>query len=273
MMNLNKNSNEIICYPSEGSSNSFELEDSSFWFKHRNLILEKIFKRFPINGDFADIGGGNGYQLMKIAELNKSNKNILIEPSQQGCLNAKKRKIKEVYNMTFEDFNFRKYNLNGIGLFDVLEHIKNDYEFLSNLLNKLKKGSRIYVTVPAHHFLWSDVDPYGGHFRRYNKKMVNTISSKLDVTLEYFSYFFAYLLPISYILRALPYKLGKRLTKEQLKSQEKNQHNPTGLTKVIFNYFEEKELNKIINSKISFGASCVFILEKINIGRKKPYSI
>tara|TARA_B110001452_G_scaffold198329_1_gene168299 strand:+ start:11146 stop:11424 length:279 start_codon:yes stop_codon:yes gene_type:complete len=90
-MNLKKTEiHNIISYPSEGSNNSFTLENKSFWFKHRNLILEKIIKRFPINGDFADIGGGNGYQLMKIAEINQLNKNILIEPSEQGCNNAKK---------------------------------------------------------------------------------------------------------------------------------------------------------------------------------------
>ena len=73
--------------------------------------------------------------------------------------------------MTFEDFDFNLYNINGIGLFDVLEHIENDKEFLSKLLNKLKKGARIYITVPAHNFLWSEIDRHGGHFRRHNKKV------------------------------------------------------------------------------------------------------
>lgn len=253
---------EIVSYPIDGSNNSFELEDSSFWFKHRNLIIEEIIKRYPINGDFADIGGGNGYQLMKIAEINQSNKNILIEPNEQGCNNAKKRGIKNIYNMKFENFKYNNFNINGVGLFDVLEHIENDYEFLSKLLNKLKKGSRIYITVPAHQFLWSDIDSYGGHFRRYNKKMVNDLSTKVDAELEYFSYFFCYLLPISYFLRALPYKMGKRMSKGQLMSQEKNQHSPKVIIKKIFNYLEKKEVNKIKKSKLRIGASCLFIMKK-----------
>ena len=251
-----------ISFPKCGHNELIKIENNSFWFKHRNKIIETIIKKYPIGGDFADIGGGNGYQLIKIAELNLSNKNILIEPGQLGCINAKNRKIKEVFNMTFEEFDFNAYNINGIGLFDVLEHIENDEEFLSKLLCKLKKGAKVYITVPAHQFLWSDVDPYGGHFRRYNKKMVENLSYKLDAEIEYFSYFFSYLLPISYLLRALPYKLGKRISDKQLMDQENNQHNPKGLTKKIFDFLEKLELNKIARSKVSFGASCLFILKK-----------
>ena len=254
--------NPDISFPKGAHGNLIKIENNSFWFNHRNKIIGTIIKKFPIDGDFADVGGGNGYQLMKISQLNPSNKNILIEPGQLGCINAKKRKIKEVYNMTFEDFDFNAYNINGIGLFDVLEHIENDEEFLSKLLYKLKKGSRVYITVPAHQFLWSDVDPYGGHYRRYNKKMVENLSYKLDANLEYFSYFFCYLLPISYLLRALPYKLGKRISDKRLMDQENNQHNPKGLTKKVFNFLEKLELNKISRSKVSFGASCLFILKK-----------
>jgi hypothetical protein len=44
--------------------------------------------------------------------------------------------------------------------------------------------------------------------------------------------------------------------------QENNQHNPKGLTKKIFTFFEKLELNKISRSKTGFGASCFFILKK-----------
>ncbi len=251
-----------ISFPKNAHLSLTKIENNSFWFNHRNKILKSVIRNYPFNGDFADIGGGNGFQLMEIAKLNKSNKNILIEPSNQGCMNAKKREIKEVHNVTFEDFDFDEYNIKGIGLFDVLEHIENDFKFLYKLLNKLKRGSRIYITVPAHQFLWSDVDPYGGHFRRYNKKMVKNLTNKLDANLDYFSYFFSYLLPISFLLRALPYKLGKRIPKTKLITQEIKQHNPQIMTKKIFNFFERIELNIIEKSKVKFGASCIFILKK-----------
>ena len=77
--------NQDVSFPKGAHNELIKIEDNSFWFNHRNKIIETIIKKYPIDGDFADIGGGNGYQLLKVAKLNKSNKNILIEPSKQGC--------------------------------------------------------------------------------------------------------------------------------------------------------------------------------------------
>ena len=149
-----------------------------------------------------------------------------------------------------------------VSLFDVVEHIENDTEFLQKLLLKVKKGTRIYITLPAHQYLWSDVDPYGGHYRRYNSKMVKDLASKLDAELEYFTYFFSYLLPISYLLRALPFKLGRRKSNERILAEEKSQHNPEGFVKKVFTFLEKNELKKMNKSKVSIGASCFFVLKK-----------
>ena len=251
-----------ISFPKGAHNELIKIEDNSFWFNHRNKIIETIIKKYPIDGDFADIGGGNGHQLMKVAELNKSNKNILIEPSKQGCANAKKRKVKEVFNMTFEDFDFNLYNINGIGLFDVLEHIENDKEFLSKLLYKLKKGARIYITVPAHNFLWSEIDTYGGHFRRHNKKSLNNLIEGLNVEIEYFSYFFSYLLPISLLVRAIPYRIFKKKKPKKLMEEENTHHSPHNFILKVFSFFEKIEIKKLKHSTVKLGASCFLVIKK-----------
>ena len=251
-----------ISYPEIGNKDSFDLENSSFWFNHRNNIIEKVIKKIPFENDFADIGGGNGYQLMRIAKNNTSNKNILIEPGYDGCLNARSRKLNDVYNMTFEDFNFDQFIIGGVSMFDVIEHIEDDVTFMKRLAEKLKPGNKVYLTVPTHNYLWSDIDHYGGHFRRYNRKMIYELAKKSGYTVEYFSYFFSYLMPISYLLRALPYKLGKRITEEQIISNEREQHNPRGIVKGLFELFEKRELKKIEKGSIDNGASCIFVLRK-----------
>lgn len=257
-----KNSDLNVSFPSDGHKNLIDIENNSFWFSHRNAVLMKVIERFPFAGDFVDIGGGNGYQIKNISRHNTKNKNILIEPGYLGCLTAKKRGVELVYNSLFEDFDFSEYSIRGVALLDVVEHIKKDEEFLTNLLLKLKVGTRLYITLPAHNYLWSDVDPYGGHFRRYNKKMVQKLANKLDVEFEYFTYFFSYLYPISFLLRALPYKLGIRKTDDQLLEDEKNQHNPSGLISKIFNYMENWELKKLSKSSVAVGASCFLVLKK-----------
>jgi SAM-dependent methyltransferase len=77
----------------------------------------------------------------------------------------------------------RRRGLTGIGSFtditqkydfvyssNVLEHIDNDREILSNLAEKIKSNGRIAIYVPAFNILFSDLDKSVGHFRRYSKR-------------------------------------------------------------------------------------------------------
>ena len=53
-----QNINHSVSFPSRAHSDLIEIENNSFWFKHRNEIIKKVIKRFPFEGDLVDIGGG-----------------------------------------------------------------------------------------------------------------------------------------------------------------------------------------------------------------------
>ena len=36
-----------ISYPSEGNEACFEIEDNSFWFRHRNDSIREVVRNFP----------------------------------------------------------------------------------------------------------------------------------------------------------------------------------------------------------------------------------
>lgn len=59
---------------------------------------------------------------------------------------------------------------------DVLEHIANDREELNIAAGRLRPGGRIIVLSPAHQWLFSPFDAAIGHFRRYNRPMLRSIS-------------------------------------------------------------------------------------------------
>src|ERR1039458_346154 len=59
---------------------------------------------------------------------------------------------------------------------DVLEHIANDREELNIAAGRLRPGGRIIVLSPAHQRLFSPFDAAIGHFRRYNRPMLRSIS-------------------------------------------------------------------------------------------------
>jgi hypothetical protein len=47
-----------LSYPEESYSSCFELEESSFWFRHRNNCLLSVIEYFSEKECFFDVGGG-----------------------------------------------------------------------------------------------------------------------------------------------------------------------------------------------------------------------
>jgi len=59
---------------------------------------------------------------------------------------------------------------------DVLEHIDNDSEELTQAAAHLRPGGHLIVLSPAHQRLFSPFDAAIGHCRRYNRRMLRAIS-------------------------------------------------------------------------------------------------
>jgi SAM-dependent methyltransferase len=244
-----------VAYPPRGNDDSFRIEESSFWFSHRNDVIAAIVERFPFPGDFADVGGGNGLQTRFLSERLPAKRFVLIEPGYAGCLNAKGRGARDVFNMRFEDFPFRKFRIGGVGLFDVLEHVEDDAAFLSGLARKLAPGSRLYVTVPAHRWLWSDVDDYGRHFRRYDGGRLAELAAPCGLELAYEACFFSYLVAPLFLLRSLPYRLRGPRGADEIMRAENAHHRSGGIAASLLNALHAAELGLLRGRGPWFGAS------------------
>jgi len=61
-----------------------------------------------------------------------------------------------------------------IGAFDVLEHIEDDSRVLAEVHRALTPGGLLMLTVPQHPWLWSAVDDYACHVRRYTAQLLHT---------------------------------------------------------------------------------------------------
>lgn len=245
-----------ISYPEEGNNACFAVEESSFWFKHRNNCINSIVKIFPPHENtIFDIGGGNGFVSLGLEDNGVNS--VLVEPGIHGIANAKNRGIKNLICSTTEQAEFRPNSIPAVGLFDVVEHIENDKEFLQSIFNLLQNNGRVYITVPAYSFLWSQDDISAGHFKRYTRNQLETLLKKSGFYIEYSSYFFKFLpLPI-YCFKSLPYLLG--LTKNNT-TLSKDHEIKEGLVKKILNYLLNSELKKINKkSTMNFGGSCLIV--------------
>jgi SAM-dependent methyltransferase len=80
--------------------------------------------------------------------------------------------------------------LDRIIMMDVLEHIENDKIFFDVIVNKLKNGGIMLITVPAWQFLFSAHDVKSLHYRRYNRKQLLALLKHNEIKTEKCHYFY-----------------------------------------------------------------------------------
>jgi SAM-dependent methyltransferase len=201
-----------VDYPDQGNAFCFAIEEGSFWFEHRNDVIADAVRRFPPSGFIADVGAGNGFVSLGLQRAGFDT--VVIEPGPHGARNARGRGLDPVVRATLQDAGFLPGSLPAAGLFDVLEHVRDDTALLHLLDTLIAPGGRLYLTVPAFETLWSSEDELTGHYRRYT---IATLSGRLrdaGFVTEFATYFFSPLpLPVL-LLRSLPTRLGWRKTLE-----------------------------------------------------------
>lgn len=251
-----------VSYPKKGSENFFQIEDNSFWFAHRNNCIISGVLRYSPKNLFYDIGGGNGYVSKGLQDNNVPT--VLVEPSIQGCINAKKRNLKTVICSTLENAVFKENTIPAAGLFDVVEHIEKDQDFLKTIHTFIRTNGLVFITVPAFNILWSNEDTDDGHFRRYKLKELEEKLRVAGFTIEYSTYIFS-ILPIPiFLFRTLPSKLGLNKKSNNLDKHKREHEKKSGFFDSILNLIWRYELNKINKGeKIpSIGGSCFVIARK-----------
>ena len=127
----------------------------------------------------------------------------LLEPGVDGALAAHARGIDPVICATLEDIALPPSSIAAAGLFDVLEHIKDDVAALQRVHKLLRPGGRLVLTVPAYPLLYSADDTVAGHFRRYTRTTLLSALQASRFRSEFASYLFAPLPPLIFLLRTV----------------------------------------------------------------------
>lgn len=252
---------EKVSFPDEGSAECMQMEDNSFWFKHRNQCIIELVQHFSPAQTFYDIGGGNGYVSLGLEQAKIPT--VLVEPSEIGAFNAKKRGLTHIVCATLATAQFKPNSLENAGAFDVIEHIENDKEFVKMLHQYLKPSGKLYATVPAFNWLWSAEDDHAGHYRRYTQQNFNQLLQEAGFKVLHSTYIFSVLpLPI-FLLRSLPSKFGNK--KHELNTNKKEHSaGQTGFLAKLVGKIWQWELQKIKNlQSIGFGGSVLVVAEKV----------
>jgi len=145
------------------------LESMSQAVWYNRWTVEK-FKRY-LQGDILEVGCGIGsftqtltkYGNVFAIDINKSH----IERTSE-LLNGKAKV--GFGDIELGEYFFPQMSFDTVLCLNVLEHIRNDSQALSNLARLLNPDGMLILLVPAHTFLYTDIDCAIGHVRRYDKK-------------------------------------------------------------------------------------------------------
>lgn len=248
-----------VSYPAEAHRLTRELEDTSFWYQHRNsMIIHAIKKFIPGQPLIYDLGGGNGP--VSIALMKEGYPCVLVEALPDAIAMAKKRNIENVVLSSIQEF--KEMQLPIVLLADVVEHIEKDDELLRQLFNQIASGGAIVITVPAFNHITTDIDKEIGHFRRYDLKGMTKKLSEAGFIVQYKTYFFSLLYLPFLIFRVLPYKLGFKKKKTRDRRNSEHLSGNLWLNKFASNILRWENLFIRSNRKIPMGTSCLFIASK-----------
>lgn len=209
-------------FPPDQFATIFEGEQKNFWFRSRNRILCRALKRITPekNVRFMEIGCGTGYVLSGIHEkfpgMQLTGSEIYISGLKFAASRVPSGEFIQLdaTRMPFDSqFDF-------VGAFDVLEHIDEDEKVMSEVHKALIPGGSFLITVPQHMWLWSSIDEYSCHKRRYTRKEMLSKLKKAGFDIHYVSSFMFSLLPLMYLSRLRrKNKSASELTKEEINSE------------------------------------------------------
>jgi SAM-dependent methyltransferase len=166
---------ELIASGEGFDERSFELlasvEEKSFWFRSRNrLIVWALRTYFPHSTTMLEIGCGTGFVLGGIAralpDLRLVGGDLFPAGLAVAAVRAPRADLLQIdaRRIPYEE------EFDVVGAFDVLEHIEQDEDVLRAVRRTLRPGGGLLVTVPQHPWLWSAVDDFARHVRRYRRR-------------------------------------------------------------------------------------------------------
>jgi SAM-dependent methyltransferase len=191
------------------------VEDRHFWFQARNRLILETLKRFagknqpvagePTNGAgairYLEIGCGTGYVLRGVAEAFPEWRISGADYYPEGLGFARDR-VPTAGMLQFDACRMPFENeFDTIGLFDVLEHIRDDINALRGIRQALKPAGVLVLTVPQHPQLWNADDALGGHQRRYTRKDLFAKAEESGLRPIWWTSFVTLLLPFMFAVR------------------------------------------------------------------------
>jgi len=179
-----------------------EAESRHFWFEGRSRLVEWALQRhLPEARSLLEMGCGTGFVLMGLRAA-FPHLRLCATDSRVETLAHATRRLPGVplYQMDARHVPFRA-EFDAVAAFDVIEHIDEDEAALREMTAALRPGGGLLVTVPQHPWLWSTVDEWSCHRRRYTRGELLARLSAAGLQVSFVTSFTSLLLPLLALAR------------------------------------------------------------------------
>ncbi|MCV0395695.1 MAG: class I SAM-dependent methyltransferase [Rhizobiaceae bacterium] len=178
-----------------------ETEDRHWWYRGRRAIAGSVIAALdlPERARILEIGAGTGGN---IAMLSRFGEVTAVEMSETArAIGNAKTGVPFLSGHLPDGLPLGDARFDLICLFDVLEHVEQDFASLEVIRDLLDDRGRLVLTVPAHQWLWSRHDVDLHHFRRYSRRGLAALAEAAGLRVERLTYTNSALFPAAAIAR------------------------------------------------------------------------
>lgn len=190
------------------------VEDSHWWFVSRRAIIDAALRRLnlPSGARILEVGCGTGGNLALLARHGTIHA-CEYDPRARDYAASRRLGRPEPCRLP-DEIPFDDGTFDLVCLFDVLEHIDQDFESLVYLRRKLRPSGYLVLTVPAAPWMWSQHDVVHHHKRRYTSAILSRRVVEAGFTIKHSSHFNFLLFPLIATLRTIRNVLGDESTND-----------------------------------------------------------
>jgi SAM-dependent methyltransferase len=178
-----------------------------FWFQaRRELILWAVRRYFAAARRVLDLGCGTGFILEGLERTRPGATLAGCDAQPASLAVARQRLHRTVLFQADAERLPCQAAFDLILALDVLEHISADGEALAAMVDALRPRGGVIITVPQHPALWSEVDDFSCHRRRYTRRTLLDLLRPAGLELVRCTSVFAVTLPALAVSRWRPRK-------------------------------------------------------------------
>ena len=177
---------------------------------HINYCVS-FFRKY-LEGNVIEIGAGCG-SFTRSYFKKKTIKSLILNDKDKKNILTLSKKFKKKRKIQVTRSNLSKINkkFETILYLHVLEHIENDENEIRIACKKLKKNGKLIILVPAHNKMYSNLDKFVGHHRRYEASFFKKRNKQLKLVnlkfLDSSGYLLYYLNKLFFRHEKIPSKL------------------------------------------------------------------